>query len=42
LEENIKIDLIEIVFEDAGCIRLAQVREQWWVLASWAVDLRFP
>jgi hypothetical protein len=39
-EDNIKMDLREIEWSGVDWIDLAQDRDQWWILANTAINLR--
>jgi hypothetical protein len=41
-EDNIKMDLREIGFEDVDWIRLAHDRDRWRALVSTVMNLRVP
>jgi hypothetical protein len=41
-EDNIKMDLREIGFEDVNWIHLAQDRDRWRALVNTVMILRFP
>jgi hypothetical protein len=41
-EDNIKLDLREIVIDEANWIQLAQDRVQWWAFVNTVMDLRVP
>jgi hypothetical protein len=41
-EHNIKMDLVEIGWEGAEWIHLAQDRDQWRTLVNTAMNFRFP
>jgi len=41
-EDNIKMDLREIGWEDVDWIHLAQDRDQWRALVNTKMNLRFP
>jgi hypothetical protein len=41
-EENIKMDLREILFGDAGWIHLAQDRDRWLAFVNTVMNLRAP
>jgi len=40
-EYNIRIDLREVGWEGVDWIRLAQNRDQWWVIVNAIMNLRF-
>jgi hypothetical protein len=41
-EDNIRIDLREIRWEDVDWIHLAQDRDQWWVVVNTVMNFRAP
>jgi hypothetical protein len=41
-EDNIKMDLREIMFEDVDWIHWAQDRDRWWALVNTVTNLRVP
>ena len=41
-EDNIKMDLQEVLYEDMDWIELAQDRDRWWALVNAAVKIRVP
>jgi hypothetical protein len=41
-EDNIKMDLREIGFEDVDCIYLAQDRDRWRAVVNTVMNLRVP
>jgi hypothetical protein len=41
-EDNIKMDLWEIGFEDVDWIHLALDRNRWWALVNTVMNFRFP
>jgi ribosome biogenesis protein Nip4 len=41
-EDNIKMDLREIGFEDVDWIHLAQDRDRWWAVVNAVMNLRVP
>jgi hypothetical protein len=41
-EDNIKVDLGEIGWDDMDWIRLARDRDQWWALVNRVMNLPVP
>jgi len=41
-EDNIRIDLREVGWEDVDWIHLAQDRNEWWDLVNMVLNLRVP
>jgi hypothetical protein len=41
-EDNVRMNLMEIGWEGAGWIHLAQVRDQWRTLLNTVINLRVP
>jgi hypothetical protein len=42
LEDNIRIDLVEIEWEGVDCTHLAEDRDQWRALVNTVMNLRVP
>jgi hypothetical protein len=41
-EDNIKMDLREVGWEDVDWMHVAQDRDQWWALVNTVMNLRVP
>jgi hypothetical protein len=41
-DDNIKMDLGQIGFEDVDWIHLAQDRDRWWAVVNTVMNLRAP
>jgi hypothetical protein len=42
LDDNIRMNLRETVWEDVEWMHLAQDRNQWWALVNTVMNLRVP
>jgi hypothetical protein len=40
MEDNIKVGLKEIGYENMNCVQLAQDADQWWTIVSTVINLR--